>query len=129
MENIQNMEYKKSNFRAVQCLYEDFYDYEIFREEIYKVVKINNIYCFIGRSYFQNNGFDKSYMIGTQNSIKIESFKELDEFLEKYHKTLLDLLDNSMDYYHYSQDNFTSKHGIQILLSVLGENIKKLLLN
>jgi hypothetical protein len=40
----QDIKYKKSNFIQVQYLYEDFYEYEIFREEIYKVVKINNIY-------------------------------------------------------------------------------------
>lgn len=64
-------------------------------------------------------------MIATQNNLNIQSYQDLDEFLQEYHKSLLDLLANSMDYYKYGQDNFTSKHGIQILLSVLGENIKK----
>ena len=128
--------------RILQFNFEDFRDFAIFSNELLTVLDDSNVYSILSRiGYIQgldtnkkksvdnrtSKGFgDKKKnqkfitdwkMLGKQIGIKVNTYQELEREVFDIHKKFCDVLEESMDYYHYKGSDVVV---IQLLIYCVG---------
>lgn len=137
---VKDVALQKKFDRILQFEYKDFCNFETFSGELMSKLNENNIYSILSRigyipdldnksgnkrskhkDFIDINKYKQSNtdwkMLGKQTGIKVDSYQELEKEVSNIYNKICDILEESMDYYHYTGSDVVV---IQILIYCVG---------